>query len=190
MSNTHLQHAWYELTRARAFDAVALVPVESGTQTLILAQDFAALAARDPRQRVLVVNATGTPVLRGNMPPPATELPGRECFRENGVVPMAGGKFGLLDYAQQGIDDQVVSMVKVPELIDALRAKQSPFTKIIVATNSPMANPTAVSSARAADTVVVCVTLSRTTFHAGRRIMELVGEENIAGSITFRPRQY
>lgn len=190
MSSTELQHAWYELTRARAFASVALVPTEGGTQTLILAQELAALAARDPRERVLVLNATGTPLLRGNMPPAAKELPGREVFRQNGVVPMAGGTFGLLDYAQLGEDEQVVAMVRVPEMTDALRTKTSPFTKVIIATNSPMVHPASVSSARAADTVVVCVTLGRTTFFTGRRILELVGEENVAGSITFRPRHY
>ena len=190
MSSTELQHAWYELTRAKAFASVALVPTEAGTQTLILAQELAALAARDPRERVLVLNATGTPVLRGQAPPAAKELPGREMFRQDGVVPMAGGKFGLLDYAQLGEDEQVVAMVRVPEITEALRQKAGPFTKVIVATNSPMVHPSSVSSARACDTVVVCVTLGQTTFHTGQRILELVGEENVAGSITFRPRHY
>lgn len=188
MASTELQHAWYELTRARAFSSVALVPVEAGSQTLVLAQEMAALAARDPRQRVLVVNATGTPLLQGKVPPPASNLPGREVFSQDGVIPMAGGKFGMLDYAQLGVDEQVVGMVRVPELTDALRQSKSPFTRVIVATNSPMVHPASVSAARAVDAVVVCVTLGRTTFYAGRRILELVGEENVAGSITFRPR--
>lgn len=190
MSSTELQHAWYELTRARAFASVALVPTEGGTQTLMLAQELAALAARDPRERVLVVNATGVPLLRGAQPPPAKELPGREIFRENGVVPMAGGTYGLLDYAQLGEDDQVMAMVRVPELTEAVRLRKSAFTRVLVATHSPMVHPASVSTARACDTVVVCVTLSKTTFHTSRRVLELVGEENVAGSITFRPRHY
>lgn len=188
MASTELQHAWYELTRARAFTSVALVPVEAGSQTLVLAQEMAALASRDPRQRVLVINATGVPLVQSRMPPPANGLPGREVFSENGVTPMAGGRFGMLDYAQQGVDENLVGMVHVPEHTAALRDGKSPFTRIIVATNSPMVNPASVSAARATDTVVVCVTLGRTSFYAGRRILELVGDENVAGSITFRPR--
>lgn len=190
MSSTELQHAWYELTRARAFASVALVPTEGGSQTLVLAQELAALAARDPRERVLVINATGMPLLRGSAPPAAKELPGREMFRENGVVPMAGGKFGLLDYAQMGEDEQVVAMVRVPELTEAVRLRQSPFTRVLVATHSPLMHPASVSTARGCDTVVVCVTLGQTSFQSGRRVLELVGEENVAGSIAFRPRHY
>lgn len=188
MSNTTLQHAWYELTRGRSFTSLTLVPVEEGAQTLVLAQELAALAARDPRQRVLVINATGTPTMRAPSGKDATVMPGRECFTQNNIIPVAQGRFGLLDCARLNMDEATVGMVEVPRYIDEVREGKSPFTMILVATNSPISRPACVANARAADAVVLCVTVGRTSMADGRRALELVGEENVAGSIAFRAR--
>ena len=188
MSTTQLQHAWYELTHAQTFTSLTLVPVEEGAQTLVLAQELASLAARDPRQRILVINATGTPAMR---PASANQavMPGRECFTENNIIPVAQGRFGLLDCARLNMDEAIIGMVEVPRYIDDVRAGKDPFTMILVAANSPLSRPAAVSSARAADAVVLCVTLAQSTIRDGRRVVELVGEQNVAGSIAFSPRR-
>jgi hypothetical protein len=188
MSKSSLQHAWVELTRGRSFSSLTLVPIEEGAQTVVLAQELAGLAARDPRQRVLVINATGTPTMRAPANASAQVLPGRECFTQNDVVPVAQGRFGLLDCARLNMDENTVGMVEVPRYIDDVRAGKSPFTLILVASNSPLARPACVANARAADGVILCVALGRTPMADGRRTVELVGEENVVGSIAMRPR--
>lgn len=188
MSTTQLQHAWYELTRARSFTSLAIVPVEEGAQTLVLAQELAALAARDPRQRVLVINATGTPAMRAAASKELPLMPGREMFDGNGIVPVAQGRFGLLDCARQNMDEASVGMVEVPRYVDDVRNKTGPFTLILVAANSPVARPASISCARAADVVLLCVTLGKTSMADGRRVIELCGEENMVGSLAWRPR--
>lgn len=183
MSSTELQHAWFELTRARPWRSVALVPIEEGGQALVLAHQLAALAAQDPRQRVLVINATGVVDNTPKGPPAAAGGP----FADTGVTPMAGGRYGLLDCAKLGFDDSAIGMVEVPKHSDALRQDKSPFTLMLVATPSLLLRPQAVSTARSVDTVVLCVGLGRTDFASARRTVELVGEENIAGSLALRP---
>ena len=183
MSTTQLQHAWYELTHDQTYSSLTIVPVEEGAQTLVLAQEIANVAARDPRQRVLVINATGTPAMRASSSQPV--MPGRECFTENDVVPVAQGRFGLLDCARLKIDESLIGMVEAPRYIDDVRAGKSPFTMILVAANSPLSRPAAVSSARAADAVVLCVSLGTTSIRDAKRVVELVGEQNVAGSIAF-----
>lgn len=188
MSTTQLQHAWYELTRARSFTSVALVPIEEGAQTLVLAQELAALAARDPRQRVLVINATGSSTVAPSSKN-APVLEGREMFSQNHVVPVAGGRFGLLDFARLGVDEAVLGMVEVPRYVDAVREGTGPFTTIIVATNSPLSHPACISAARACDISVLCVALGRSSFADGRKVIEFIGEENVAGSLALKPRR-
>lgn len=184
MSSTELQHAWFELTRVRPWRSVALVPVEEKAHVLALAHQFAALAAQDPRQKVLVVNATGivdtTPV---GAPAPAGNL-----FNEAGITPIAGGRYGLLDCAKLGLDDSAVGMVEIPKHTEALRNGKSPFTLMIVASPSLLTRPQAVSTSRAVDAVVMCVHLSQTDFASARRTTDLVGPENIVGSLALRKK--
>jgi hypothetical protein len=184
MSSTELQHAWFELTRARPWRSVAIVPVDEGAHALALVHQLAALAAQDPRQRVLVINATG---VVDATPKGAPAAPGN-AFAETGVVPMAGGRYGLLDCAKLGFDDSAIGMVEVPKHSEALRAGKSPFTLMLVATPSLLARPQAVATARSVDTVVLCIGLGRTDFASARRTVELVGQESIAGSLALRPR--
>lgn len=188
MSTTQLQHAWYELTRARQFTSLALVPIEEGAQSLVLAQELAALAARDPRQRVLVLNATGTAAMRPAAQKDAPLLEGREMFNRDNVVPVAGGRFGLLDFARLNVEESVLGLVEVPRYIDAVRDGNSPYTLIIVATNSPLSRPACISAARACDVSVLLPTLGKSSFADGRRVIEFVGEEQVAGSLAWRPR--
>jgi len=185
MASTQLQHAWFELTRSRPWRSVALVPVEDGTVTLSLAHQLALFASQDPRQKVLVVNATGV-VGRER---PTTSQMANQVFGNTGIVPMGGGKYGYLDCAKLGLDDAAVGMVEVPKYAEQLRAGTGAFTQMLVATSSIMARPTSVATARAVDAVVLCVSLGRTLFADAHRTIELVGEENVAGSLALRSKR-
>jgi hypothetical protein len=163
---------------------MAIVPVDESTHALALVHQLAAMAAQDPRQRVLAVNATGVV----DASPAGAPAAAGNAFAETGVTPMAGGRYGLLDCAKLGFDDSAIGMVEVPKHSEALRSGKSPFTLMLVATPSLLMRPQAVATARSVDTVVLCVGLGQTEFAAARRTVELVGQENIAGSLALRPR--
>jgi hypothetical protein len=182
MASTELQHAWYELTRARPWRSLALVPVDDGPNMLGLAHQLALLASQDPRHKVLVVNGTGMVANEGR------QHAGNNPYGNSGIVPAAGGRYGMLDCAKLGMDEATIGNVEVPKHVEAMRRGESPFSLMLVATTSLLTRPASVSSARAVDTVLVCVALGFTTFKSARRTIELVGEENVAGSLALRPR--
>ena len=186
LPSREVQHAWFELTRARPWRSVALVPVEDNYSTLALAHEMAHMAALDPRNKVLVINASG---IVGDSLSGGTGAMSGQVFGNNGAVAVANGKYWLLDCAKLGLDDATVGMVEVPKQIEQMRADNGTYTMIIVAANSLLSRPAAVGAARSVDTVVLCVTLGVSSFTSTKRTIELVGEENIAGTIAVRPRR-
>ncbi len=189
-----VQHAWFELTRARPWRSVALVPVDDRTSTLDLGLELAQMASLDPRNRVLLVNASGVPAdplaaaggSRSGAPPAVS--PGGTAGVP-GVVQASQGTYWILDCAALNMDEATVGMVEVPRQAEQVRGGTSPYTLLIVATSSLLARPAMVSSARSVDTVAVCVSLGHTSFADTKRTVELVGEENVAGTIALRPRR-
>lgn len=182
LPSREIQHAWFELTRSRPWRSVALIPIEDTGSTVGLAYELAQMAVLDPRTKLLVINAATmmSDAFGGaSMPNPAGGP---------STTPVARGKYWLLDCGKQGLDDATVGMVEVPRYLEQLRSGEGPFNMLIVATNSVLASPAAVSMARSVDAVVVCASLGITAFTDARRTMELVGEENIAGTIALRPR--
>lgn len=186
LPSREVQHAWFELTRARPWRSVALVPVEDQISTLPLAYEMAQMASLDPRNKVLVVNATG--VVGDPRAVSSAPVASPQAGAHVGAVPAAGGKYMVLDCAKLGLDDAAVGMVEIPKLVDDMRSGVGPYTMLIVATGSVLVRPASVSSARSVDTVVLCVTLSVTSFNDAQRSIELVGEENVAGTIAIRPK--
>jgi hypothetical protein len=188
-----VQHAWFELTRARPWKSLALVPVQDRTSTWELACEMAQMAALDPRQRVLLVNASG---IAGDPLPaaakgPAIGAPGAPppAAGNGGAVPSPHGKYWVLDCAALNMDEAQVGMVEVPRVTDQLRAGTGPYTLILVATGSLLSRPAMVSSARSVDTAVVCVALGHTSFTDTKRTVELIGEENVVGTLALRSRR-
>jgi hypothetical protein len=186
LPSREVQHAWFELTRARPWRSVALVPVEDTCSTLNLAHEMAQMASLDPRNRVLVVNATG--VVGDPAGVARTPVNPEQVDARGGAVSVANDKYWLLDCAKLGLDDATVGMVEVPRHVEEMRAGTSPYTMIIVATSSVLTRPAAVSTARSVETVVLCVTLSISSFGDAKRSIDLVGEENVVGTIAMRPR--
>ncbi|RYF09148.1 MAG: hypothetical protein EOO40_07420 [Deltaproteobacteria bacterium] len=179
-----IQHAWFELTRTRPWRSVALIAADERTATLSLAMELSQMASLDPRNRVLLLNATGHSDLLGNRPNGGFAAPGG-----SNAVPAAQGKYWILDCAKMGMDEATAGMVEVPKHTDQLRQGQSAYTMLLIATNALLSSPAAVSAARSADTTVICVTLGHTSFTDAKRCVELVGEENVAGTIAIRPRR-
>ena len=182
LPSREVQHAWFELTRSRPWRSVALVPVDDIGSSVGLAYELAQMASLDPRNKLLVINAATlmSEAFGGAMTPNAGG--------GAASAPVAHGKYWLVDCAKQGLDDSTVGMVEVPRYLEQMRAGDGPFNMIIVASNSVLASPAAVSISRSVDAVVICASLGTTSFSDARRSIELVGEENIAGSIALRPR--
>ena len=173
-----VQHAWYELTRVRPWQSVALVPVEEIQSIMPLGHDMARMAALDPRHRVLLINATGS----ADMGVGANAAPAGG----DAMAPRPLGKYWYLDCARLGLDDATVGMVEVPRYVDAMRAGPGPYNRIIVATGAPLFRPAAVSAARSVDAAALCVSLVRSDFGSTQRTVELIGAERVVGAVALR----
>ena len=184
MPSLEIQHIWFELARSRPWRSVALVPVEENHSTLAVSHEMAEMAALDPRQRVLLVNATGIPGSeRVNVPQQSSG----QVY--TGPVPMANARYHLLDCAKLGYDDATVGLVELPKLLDDVRTGTGQFTLLIVATAALVTRPAAVPIARSVDAVAICTFLGMTRFLAAKRTIDLIGEDRIVGSIALRPRR-
>ena len=176
LPSREVQHIWFELTRSRPWRSVAIIPVDDSASTFPVAHELAQMASLDPRTKLLLVNAASLmqEAMGGAAQPTAQ--------------PIAAGKYHVLDCAKQNLDETQVGMVEVPRVLEQMRANQGPFNMLMVATNSVLTSPAAVTTARAVDAVIICPTLGITTFADARRTLELVGAEQVAGSIAIRPR--
>ena len=164
------------MTRARPWRSVALVPVDDSASTFPLAHELAQMASLDPRTKLLLVNAASLMQEALGGPP------------QQAAQPITSGRYHVLDCAKQNLDETQVGMVEVPRVLEQMRAGQGPFNMLIVATNSVLTSPAAVTTARAVDATIICPSLGITTSADARRTLELVGAEQVAGSIAIRPR--
>lgn len=186
MSSKELQHAWFELARMRSWSALALAPVHDGTETLGLAEDFARLACRDPRQKVLLINATGVATKAARAVTPGQEKV--DATFGEGIISAAGGKYGLLDCAKLGHDSVRIGAIDVPQHVQQARERTGPFTLVLVALPCLLSHPDAIQSARSVDGVILCVPLGTSTFAEAQRTKALIGEEQVAGALALRSR--
>ncbi len=181
-----MQHTWAELTRSRPWRSLSLVPTDEATSTLELALEMAQMGSLDPRNRVLVINASGVASdsgasMRLGAPPPAAA--------GGAGVAAQHGRFWVLDCAAQQMSEAQVGMVEIPKQAELLRAGTSPYTLLLVASGALLSRPPMVTTARSVDCVALCVVLGRSTFADTRRTAELVGNENILGSVAMRARR-
>jgi hypothetical protein len=72
--------------------------------------------------------------------------------------------------------------------IREMRAQIDAGTRLVVALRSMFENPTAVSIAKQADAVLLCIALGATTFRAAEETIAAVGRDRVIGSIVLRRR--
>jgi hypothetical protein len=188
-----LQHTWFELTRTRVWHSLALVPTDDRTSTFDLALEMAQMASLDPRNRVLVVNASGTagdslgaPSVKLGAPPPAAAGGPGVGGTGGGVMAAAHGKYWVLDCAAQQMNEAQVGMVEIPKQADLMRAGTSPYTMMIVAASALLSRPPMVTTARSVDAVALCVSLGVSGFADARKTLDLIGADRVLGTVAIR----
>jgi hypothetical protein len=182
LPNIHLQHAWFELARARDWQTLALVPVDVELGTLKIAQGMAQMAAQEPQTRTLVVNASvrgcGTHVQ------PRGDVAVDEVFA---AITMSaeqnGAAFDLIDFSRLDLALAERALAFAPKLVEHLAREYQGITTAIFAVDSVLHQTRAIPLVRAVDRVALCIALGLTSIPDARRAIEIIGRERIAGTI-------
>jgi len=177
-----LQHLWFRVAGQRRAQSLALVPAELDVSTIAMVQGLAQVAASMPESRVLVVNASLRDCLPARGPVPRPEI-GLADF----AVTADDGPFrnlDVVDLSRLPADDAERALLLAPQLTDHLERLGKKYTTVFYAVDSPLHQARVLPLTRAADAVVLAVSLGRTSFDAARQLVDLIGRERVLGAVT------
>jgi len=177
-----LQHLWFRLAGQRRSQSLAVVPAELDVSTLGMVQGLAHIASSLPESRVLIVNASLRDCLPARGPSPRPDI-GLQDF----AVTADDGPFrncDVVDLSRLPADDAERALVLAPQLTEHLERLGKRYTTVLYTVDSPLHQARSLPLVRAADAVVVALSLGRTTFDAARQLVELVGRERLLGAVT------
>lgn len=194
-----VQHIWYELVRDRSWKTLALVPSEEAEATVSLAREFGQIASQEPASRVLVINASiqglakpGYSIQqpRGHDPDETIALPETHAIvvkQPQQMVQSHGLPYDYVDFSLYREDDPEQVLDMGPRMLERLTSGERQYTTIIIVTDSLVSQARAIPMCRAADRIVLCLTLNKTSLQQARHLIKIVGRENIVGSIALEP---
>jgi hypothetical protein len=182
-----IQHAWFKVAGARAWNTLAIVPINDAVSGLPLAQGMGQMAGQWPGARVLVVDAS----IRGCQPGGrrGSPLDAPAELDDLGSILSEGlhGRFDFMDFSLLPADDAERALALGPQLLDYASGEGSRYSTVIMALDSPLSQTRSIPAARAADAVILCMGLHDTTFRECNEVIEMVGREHIIGSIIVKP---
>lgn len=182
-----VQHTWFRVARARAWSSLAIVPIHEKLSGLRLAKGLGQMAGTEPGSRVLVVDASiraCKPQGRSRNPldTPAGLDDLGSILSEN-----PEGRFDFMDFSMLPAEDATRALQLAPQLLDYVSATDANrYTTVIVSVDSPLHQTRSIPVARAADAVIICVSLGNTSFRDTREVIEMVGRERVIGSIAVK----
>jgi hypothetical protein len=182
-----VQHTWFRVARSRAWSTLAIVPVHEKLSGLPLAQGLGQMAGTEPGARVLVVEGS----LRNCKPATGSKSP---LDSPTGLDDLGSilsedheGRYDFMDFSMLAKDDAQRALHLAPQLLDYVSATDTNrYTTVIVHVDSPLVQTRAIPVARAADAVIICVSLGSTSFRDAKEVIEIVGRERVIGSIVVR----
>lgn len=183
----NLQHAWYAATRHGTWKSLAVIPVDEETQAYGVAQGFAGMASQDSSLRVLAVDAsTGgcEPAENATNEPIDLLWTRASLSRDDGANDCPYDVVNLSDFS---LPDAERVLASVPQLVQRLASNsQFAHSTMIFSTDPPLLKPQATPICRAVEKVIICVTLGVTSLKATRKLIHLVGQEKILGSVALK----
>jgi hypothetical protein len=186
MPSLDVQHIWFEVARTRSeWRTLAVVCASPNLDSMHVSHALSQMAALDPSDRVLLVNATpkkSTEGVVGKVEDIDSDLGGMKHFVD--------GNYDLIDVTELGRNDAEVGLIYTPQLLDYLTAKdrKQRYTTVVLALGCLLTQATSIPVARTADKVILVVGLEKTSFHDAKRSVEIIGKERIAGAVSVRPR--
>jgi len=168
-----LQHTWYEMKKHREWSSLAIVPVTETVETLRIAHGLGLMAIRDHLDNVWVVNASS---VEGDLVKASdVAVPGGNDF-----------PYKFFDLSDLGIN-QERQLFTVARILEKVADQEHMNSRVIVAVDSIIQNTHPIALCRSVDAVILCITLGETTLKSVRRVVEIIGKEQIIGSIVLRP---
>ena len=181
-----IQHAWFKVARARAWNTLAIVPVNDTVSGLTLAQGMGQMAGQEPGARVLVVDASIRNCQPGGRRTSPLDAPA-ELDDLGSILSEGLGRFDFMDFSLLPADDAERALALGPQLLDYASGEGSRYSTVIMALDSPLSQTRSIPAARAADAIILCMGLEDTTFGECNEVIEMVGRESIIGSIIVKP---
>ncbi len=186
MPSLDVQHIWFEVARTRSeWRTLAVVCASPNLDSMHVSHALSQMAALDPSDRVLLVNATpkkSTEGVTGKVEDIDSDLGGMKHFVD--------GNYDLIDVTELGRNDAEVGLIYTPQLLEYLTAKdrKQRYTTVVLALGCLLTQATSIPVARTADKVILVVGLEKTSFQDAKRSLEIIGRERIAGAVSVRPR--
>ena len=180
-----VQHVWYEMRRDLGWRTLAVV-ADPGVSAASLVHDFGVLAARETGAKVLVVEAS----VAG-------------CPPGNGQAPQASGDTlwaRLLGSSRSRDPSRAFDEVRLNEMALPLAHRVLGYAPLLVGklhdqehyntsifwVDSPLIETRASPLLRAVERVAVCVKMGVTRSQDAKRLLEIIGEDKIIGSVLLR----
>ncbi len=173
-----VQHIWYEMVRRKKWASLALVPVTDDIDVLEFAHGIGLMAVREPHDLIWVVNASNR---ADNQ---VTEHDLSVHGQEDSKFP-----YKFVDLPTLGVTTEK-QLITAEWMLDKYseNENQNQNMRFVFAVNSVINNTSPISLCRKVDAVILCVRLGRTTFKDVRRTVEIIGQEQVLGSIVFKPK--
>lgn len=168
-----LQHTWYEMKKHREWTSLAILPVTETVETLRIAHGLGLMALRDHPDTVWVINASS---VEGDLVKASDiAVPGETDF-----------PYKFLDLSDFGIN-QEKQLFTVARILEKVADQGHMNSRLIITVDSIIHNTHPIALCRSVDAVILCITLGKTTLNSVRRVVEIIGKEQIIGSIVLHP---
>lgn len=189
LPNLDVQYVWFEVARQRAWQSLALVPIEAELTTLHLAEGMGKMAAQEPGANALVVNAS----IADSKAPDGVDEPHHADELWSAMSGSGGDTphpYELIDFAQMDPVQAVRALAFAPKLVEYLAEEEGRrYSTIVFATDSVLYQTRSIPLIRAVDKVILCLTLGVSTTDDVQRAAEIIGPDRVAGSIAVRPKE-
>ena len=181
-----IQHAWFRVVKKRKWVSLAFVPTDELINVDAISCDMAKMAAQEPDARVLVINAQtkncSDVELSGDKPPADATAAIRATVRTD---PDYGYDYLDLESLTRRTATQALALL--PKLLSYVASARRDYSTVLISVDPVLDNTRAIPAVQAADRALVCVPLHRATFHEVRKLINVVGDDKLIGSLAIRP---
>ena len=181
-----VQHAWFKIARERTWSTLAVVPVNNSISGLGVARGMGQMAGQEPGQRVLLVDAS---IRRCRPPGRRSPLDQQNSIDDLGTILSEGlqGRFDFMDFSLLPMDEGERALALAPQLLSYASRDDNRYSTVIMNLDSPLKQTRSIPAARAADAVILCVSLNATSFAEANEVVEMIGRERVIGSMIVNP---
>lgn len=181
-----VQHAWFKIARERSWSTLAVVPINDSITGLSVARGMGQMAGQEPGQRVLLVDAS---IRRCGPAGRRSPIDAQGGLDDLGNILSEGlqGRFDFMDFSLLPVDEGERALALAPQLLAYASRDDNRYSTVIMNLDSPLTQTRAIPAARAADAVIICVSMNATSFSEANDVVEMIGRDRVIGSMIVNP---